>query len=237
VVAKASPTLAVSAPANLAAGDSTTTAQLTAVLASSSGANASSPITFTVFGPQTSPPTSCTSGGHTVGTVAPAGDGTYHPSSGFTPDTAGTYWWYVSSPADANNNPATSLCNSASMTKTVVASPPHDLTISGQADGILLPGGATRTIAITFNNTNNVADDVTSLTVSVTSTDKPGCLTSDFVLTQSNITASNRFTVPANGSATIPTSGPVSRPTIRMKDNGNQDVCRNAHVTLSYMSN
>jgi hypothetical protein len=237
VVGKASPTLTVGAPTNLAAGGTVTTAQLTATLSASSGPNATSAITFKIFGPQASPPATCTSGGTTVGTATPAGDGTYHSSAGFTPDTAGTYWWYVSSPADANNNAAASFCNTASMTKTVVAGPTQQLTIDGDAVGLVHPGGAAQAIAITFHNPNGVAVDVQSLTVTVASTGAVGCSTSDFHINQSNISASNRFTVPANGSATIPaSSSPVSRPTIQMTDNGNQNACRNAHLTLNYSS-
>jgi hypothetical protein len=236
VVAKASPTLTVNAPSNVSAGGSATASQLTATLAASSGINATSQITFTVFGPSTSPPATCTIGGTTVGTVTPGGDGAYHPNAGWTPDTAGTYWWYVSSPADANNNAAASTCNNSSMTNTVVAGPTKQLTISGNAVGTLFPGGAAQAIAIQFTNPNGVAVDVTSLTVTVGSTGAVGCSAGDFQITQSNISASNRFTVPANGSATIPASGPVSRPTIRMIDNGVQNACRNAHLTLNYSS-
>jgi hypothetical protein len=236
VVGKASPTLKVSAPATLAAGDSVTTAQLTATLAASSGTNATSTITFKVFGPQASPPTVCTNGGTTVGTATPAGNGTYASSAGLTPDTAGTYWWYVSSPADANNNAAAGTCNSSGMTKTVVAGPTGQLTISGDAVAPVYPGGTPAPIAITFSNPNNAAVDVTGLTVTVASTGATGCATGDFQVTQSNITSSNRFTVPAHGTATIPTGGPVSRPTIRMIDNGDQDACAGAHLTLTYSS-
>ena len=64
---------------------------MSAGLSSSSGT-----ITYTVFGPQNTAPTSCTSGGTTVGTASVAGNATYHPSAGFTPSSAGTYWWYAS---------------------------------------------------------------------------------------------------------------------------------------------
>jgi hypothetical protein len=239
VVGKASPTLTVSAPASLAAGSSISAAQLSATLSGSSGSNANSPITYTYFGPSPTPPTTCTSGGTVFGATTPTGDGTYHPSSGsFTPNTAGTYWWYVSSAGDSNNNAATSTCNSTAMTKTVVANPTGQLTISGNAVGTLYPGGVAQPIATTFTNPNSVPVDVQSLTVTVASTGVPGCSTGYFQITQSNITTSNRLTVPANGSATIPTSGPVSRPMIRMVDSGtNQDACQGAHLTLNYSSN
>ena len=120
-VAKASPTLSVSAPATGTAGTVISAASITATLAASSGSNATSTITFRVFGPQASAPTTCAAGGTTVGTATPAGDGTYASGAAFTPSSAGTYWWYVSSTDDANNNAASSACDSAAMTKTVVA--------------------------------------------------------------------------------------------------------------------
>ena len=85
----------------------------------SSGTNATATITFTVFGPGAEP-TSCTSGGTTLGTATPAGDGTYTSSGTFTPTLAGDYWWYASSAGDANNNAAASACTSG-MSETIVA--------------------------------------------------------------------------------------------------------------------
>ena len=85
----------------------------------SSGPNATATITFTVFGPGTEP-TSCTSGGITLGTATPAGDGTYTSSGTFTPTLAGDYWWYASSAGDANNNAAASAC-ATGMSETIVA--------------------------------------------------------------------------------------------------------------------
>jgi hypothetical protein len=119
-VGKASPTLSVGAPTTGTVGSAIAAASITATLAASSGANATAPITFRVFGPQAAAPTTCTSGGTTVGTATPAGNGTYPSSASFTPSGAGTYWWYASSPADTNNNAAASTCNSPSMTSTVV---------------------------------------------------------------------------------------------------------------------
>jgi hypothetical protein len=78
-------------------------------------------VTFKVFGPQASAPASCASGGTTVGTAAVSGSGTYNPSAGFTPSSAGTYWWYASYSGDANNGASSSRCGSA-MPKTFVYS-------------------------------------------------------------------------------------------------------------------
>jgi hypothetical protein len=77
-------------------------------------------ITFTVFGPQSSPPAACTSGGTTVGTAAVSGGGGYHPAAGFTPGAAGTYWWYASYGGDATNLASDSGCG-AGMPSTAVS--------------------------------------------------------------------------------------------------------------------
>jgi hypothetical protein len=118
-VAKASPTLTVSTPATGYTRVTLASSAITATLAASSGSNNANTITFTVFGPQASAPSTCTSGGTTVGTATPAGNGTYSSSASFTPTSTGNYWWYVSSSSDANNNAAASTCGSG-MTETVV---------------------------------------------------------------------------------------------------------------------
>jgi hypothetical protein len=56
------------------------------------------------------------------------GNGTYHPSAGFTPVSTGSYWWFASYGGDLSDNPAASACG-GSMAETVVpasasASPP-----------------------------------------------------------------------------------------------------------------
>ena len=77
-------------------------------------------ITFKVFGPQSSPPTSCTSGGTTVGTASATGDdGTYYPNSNYTPIPSGDYWWYATYSGDSKNKPAASACG-VGMGETVV---------------------------------------------------------------------------------------------------------------------
>ena len=70
-------------------------------------------ITFKVFGPQTTAPTTCTTGGTTVGT----GHGhTATPPTTRRPATrrprSATCWWYASYNGDTNNNAATSTCGS-----------------------------------------------------------------------------------------------------------------------------
>jgi len=109
----------------------------------------------------------------------PAGNGTYHASAGFTPSQAGTYWWVVSAPADANNNAAASACGA---TKTVVAAGPSisSLVNANHAGGT--PGKMEKndTTTVTFsepmavgsfcsawsNNTTNQSDGTATVTVS-----------------------------------------------------------------------
>ncbi|MHB8593109.1 MAG: hypothetical protein ACYDB3_02080 [Acidimicrobiales bacterium] len=133
--AKASPTLAVAAPASDAAGSAIDPGSITATLAKSSGSSDTTTITFTVFGPSATAPSTCTSGGTTVGTAKAAGDGTYSPGQGFTPTQTGDYWWYASAPADANDASAVSPCPP---TVETVVSPP---TKSGSSCRV--PAGAT----------------------------------------------------------------------------------------------
>src|SRR5579864_1385851 len=128
--ATSSPTLAVTAPGAGVSGTAIAAAAVNGVFASSSGAaTATGAITFKVFGPQPSAPSTCASGGTTVGSATAAGDGTYHPNAGFTPSQAGNYWWYASYPSDANNNPATSACGPG-MAETVIAKAGSAPTIS-----------------------------------------------------------------------------------------------------------
>ena len=106
-------------------------------------------ITFTVFGPQASAPTTCTSGGTTVGTGTTVnGNATYNPTAGFTPTGAGNYWWYASYGGDTNNNTATSTCG-AGMSETTVAKFSPTLTVGA-------PGAGTAGTAITAGNISSV---------------------------------------------------------------------------------
>ncbi|HEX4108545.1 MAG TPA: hypothetical protein VHX88_10445 [Solirubrobacteraceae bacterium] len=60
-----------------------------------------------------------------MGTASVSGNGSYGPSVGFTPPSAGNYWWYASYGGDTKNNTAASACG-ASMAETVVtARPPN----------------------------------------------------------------------------------------------------------------
>jgi hypothetical protein len=100
----------VAAPATAEVGTGVPASALTATLAASSGLNATGMITFTVFGPASSAPPSCTAGGASLGSAAVAGDGTYQAGEGFTPDAPGTYWLYASYSGDGSDSPAASAC-------------------------------------------------------------------------------------------------------------------------------
>ncbi len=150
VVAKASPTLTATGPANGTIGTAIAATNISSALAGGTTAPAATgTITFTVFGPQATAPTTCTSGGTTVGTGTTVnGNATYHPTAGYTPTGAGNYWWYASYGGDANNNTATSTCG-GTMSETVVAKFSPTVTIGA-------PGTGTIGTAITTANISSV---------------------------------------------------------------------------------
>lgn len=149
VVSKASPTLTVSAPGTGTAGTAIPASSITAALANAFGSYTT--LTFRIFGPLATAPTDCTTATPvaTVGTATPSGNGTYQPGSGFTPGSAGNYWWYVSAPSDGNNNAASSTCGST-MSKTVVSAPAANVSA-------VLKGAATDTGATSSSSVTNVA--------------------------------------------------------------------------------
>ncbi len=135
VVPKVTPTLSASVASPIVG--SSISATLTG------GSAPTGTITFTVFGPQASPPASCASGGTTVGSVNVNGNGTYQPSASFTPPSPGSYWWYASYGGDAGDEPAGSACGPL-MAQTLVAAAPT--TGSGTEPSLGVgssPGGGT----------------------------------------------------------------------------------------------
>ena len=106
--APVNPSLAVSAPPTATAGSPIAPSAITASI--SGGLAPSGAVTFTVFGPEPTPPASCASGGAAVGSTPVAANGGYSPPASFTPPLAGSYWWYVSYGGDPFNNPAASAC-------------------------------------------------------------------------------------------------------------------------------
>lgn len=108
-------------------------------------------------------------------------------------------------------------------------------TISGAVTGLTL--GEWRAIPLRVANPNSVPILVSALTVQVSADSTPaGCPSNVNVeLQQSNVSATNKLTVPANGSVTLP-SGAVSAPRMRLKNlpTVNQDACKGVTYTLSY---
>jgi len=108
-------------------------------------------------------------------------------------------------------------------------------TISGGYGGLLYPG-RTGVLALRVANPNGVPIVVTSLTVAIQpGSSKAGCDgPSNLVVAQSNVSATNALSVPANGSVTLP-SGAVSAPSVTMRDlPTNQDACKGAVFTFAY---
>jgi hypothetical protein len=132
VVPKATPTLTASGPTGGVAGSPIAASSISATLAAGSAPTGA--ITFTVFGPQSSPPASCASGGTTIGTASVNGNGTYYPSGAFTPASPGEYWWYAGYGGDAGDEPASSACG-ALMAQTLVAAAPTTGSGAGSGTG------------------------------------------------------------------------------------------------------
>ncbi len=108
----------------------------------SGSSSETSPITF-FYWKQPTAPTDCTTGGTTVGTANPAGDGTYPSSLSYTPTTAGDHiWWYATMSADSNNVAVASACGAGMPTTTVTLAPvTPTLTVTA-------PGSASTGVAI-----------------------------------------------------------------------------------------
>ncbi len=121
VVPKVTPTLSASGPLGGVAGSPIAASSISATLAAGSAPTGT--IAFTVFGPQSSPPSSCASGGTTIGSASINGNGTYQPSAAFTPAAPGEYWWYASYGGAAGDEPASSTCGPL-MAQTLVAAAP-----------------------------------------------------------------------------------------------------------------
>ena len=148
----------------------TTDATSTAIAASSissklTGATstATGTMTFKVFGPQASAPTTCASGGHAVGTAIVGGSGTYSPSTGYTPTSAGTYWWYASYGGDSANAASNSGCGTA-MPSTVVT---NTTTATATAPGTGTAGTAIAASSISSKLTGAASGATGTITFNV----------------------------------------------------------------------
>jgi hypothetical protein len=155
-----SPGLSMSAPSTGAAGTAISAASIGATVSGATSA-ATGGITYTVFGPQATAPVTCTSGGTTVGgTTSVAGNGTYNPSAGFTPSSAGTYWWYADYTGDADNLHTTSTCGSG-MPSTVVGTASSSLAVSPPTTGEAGTAISASSIASTLSGTVGATGTIT----------------------------------------------------------------------------
>ena len=98
---------------------------------------------------------------------------------------------------------------------------------------LLYPGAAAVPLNLVFTNSHPAPITVQSVTVSVTGTSAGGCGAANFSVSQ-QLRATP--TVPAGATASLQQLGVDQSdwPQLRMLDAGNQDVCRNASVNLTY---
>jgi hypothetical protein len=146
----------------------------------------------------------------------------------------GTHTFQVQA-QDAVGNTSTTASYSWTVAKEVKEVAGKPFTVTGGASGPLAPG-ITRALTIALVNPNNVAITVTALSASIApGSSKSGCDgPSNLQLTQSNLSASNTLTIPANGQVALPSSA-VSAPQVQMLDLPvNQDVCKGASFTFTY---
>lgn len=137
----------------------------------------------------------------------------------------GTHWFEIRA-IDAAGNVSGVTSHSWKISKGI------GFAISGDGAGLLYPGGAWVELPLVITNSKNFTLYVTAITVSVSSS-PDGCAAGTNVeIQQSNLSPSNRFAVPANGSAILP---PPNRPRVRMVDTGvNQDTCQGTSFDLAY---
>ena len=124
-----------------------------------------------------------------------------------------------------------------------IVHPVKNFTIGGNATAYLYPG-LWVPIAITIANDNSYAIHLTSLTVTATGNSSPaGCppnigqgVNANLEFQQSNVSAANPLLIPGETTVTIPATGAVSRPQVRLFNASarNQDVCKSKSFTLSY---
>ena len=202
VVGKAAPTLTATGPASDTAGTAIAATNINSTLAAGTTTPAATgTVTYKVFGPQATAPTTCTTGGTTVGTgTTVSGNGAYNPTAGYTPTTVGNYWWYASYGGDTNNNTATSTCGST-MSETVVSKASATLTATG-------PASDTAGTAITAANVNAAlgASSGSNATGTITYTVFGPQATAPTTCTTGGTTVGTGTTVSGNGTYN-PTAG------------------------------
>jgi hypothetical protein len=109
-----------------------------------------------------------------------------------------------------------------------------DFTISGDISQALAPG-VTAPVDLSLTNTNNQPIKITSLVVSVKSTNKPACTTDNFSVRQ--FAGSYPLVVPANATRTLSALGAstTQMPALTFINKpSNQDACQNTKITLGY---
>lgn len=111
--------------------------------------------------------------------------------------------------------------------------------IEGNLTGELSPG-VSRPLHVTITNPNGKAITVTNIQVSVRAgSTKAGCDgPTNTQVTQSNVSESNTFKVPAKGGKVTLPIGTVTAPQVLMKNlPTNQDACKGASFTFTYSGN
>jgi hypothetical protein len=182
------------------------TSAITAAITGASGTNAGGTITFKVFGPQSTAPSTCTSGGTTVGsTTAVSGNGSYHPSAGFTPTATGTYWWYSTYSGDTNNNSDTSACGS-SMPSTTVSLPPTTLTLSAPGSAMVNAYIANTSVDATLSGATSTAGGTVTFTVFGPQATAPTTCTSGGTVVSTGTVSGNGTYNPSSGES-VPVVG------------------------------
>jgi hypothetical protein len=112
-------------------------------------------ISFSVFGPQATAPTSCSgTGWSALGSAVPVtAAGTYNASAAYTPTTAGTYWWEAVYSGDTYNAGSSASCSVNSTVVHLALSPstlPAATVYTAYSQAITASGGtAPYTYALT----------------------------------------------------------------------------------------
>jgi Bacterial Ig-like domain (group 3) len=205
VSGKASDTLSLNPPDTGVQGTAIAASSIIATLAGVSGSNASGTITYKVFGPQTTAPTTCTTGGTTVGTSTVSGAGNYTPSAGYTPTSTGTYWWYSSYAGDTNNAASNSGCGS-SMQSTVVTLPQTTLALTAPGSAMVNATIAASSVDATLSGATSTAGGTVTITVFGPQATAPTTCTSGGTVVSTSTVSGNGAYNPASGE-TVPAVG------------------------------
>jgi protein-S-isoprenylcysteine O-methyltransferase Ste14 len=102
------------------------------------------------------------------------------------------------------------------------------VTLHATTAGLLYPGGPSQTVSFTVDNPSSGHQWVGTIHLVSVATGVAGCLGADF--TMPDVVAGQN--VAPGGGTVITATGQLS-----MADNGNQDACKNASLTLNLSSN